>query len=346
MSKRHVSQTEQQRKGQYYTTNSHTILQGFEHVVNKKVVIDPFAGAGDLLDWSVENGAVNAIGYDLEPSRDDIVTKDTLGDCFGYPILENIVIVTNPPYLSKNKSKGAYESVFSRWEESDLYKCALASMVPNANEILIVLPSNFFCESRDSIRKRMFKTHHIVSAKYYSDPVFDNATTGIAVVHFRKGFREFQSFDMNKDGVILRNVELRKEYGYLYGADFFEYLKPVEGILKVIKTDPDDVPNTNLVVGLLDNGKWSNGVKYNSGDPVRCAAKSFTTYQITLGEDRLLTEAEQMLIADTFQEKLNMFRKQYSDLFLSNFMGPRQKILGRSYVHRLLERVMMDLDLL
>ena len=141
------------------------------------------------------------------------------------------------------------------------------------------------------------------------------------------------------------DVVLKAENNFLYGEKFFLDINRAKGI-NIVKTDVGmPPPNTNLVVGLLDNGKWSNGVKYNTGDAIYCSPKSFTTYQITL-PDHTITESDQKRIADEFQKRMTEYRHLYHDLFLANYMGPTQKILSRHYVHSLLETVMMDLDII
>lgn len=342
MAKRHTSQTAKQAKGQYYTTNSDFILSGYESVVAGKKVIDPFAGGGDLLEWSLRNGATAVSAYDLEPKYNGTIQSNTLMDP---PDYTGYVLVTNPPYLSKNKCKGD-KTVYDKWEQSDYYKCHLASLSETCDEAIEILPSNFFCEGRDSIRRKLFETHHIVSAKYWEIPTFDDSTTGTCVVHLKKGKKELQQFPMKlypSEQVV--DVVLESKYKYLFGKDFFEDISRANGI-DVVKVDRGmEKPNTNLVIGLLDNGRWNNGVKYNSGDPIYCSPKSFTTYQITLPNIEL-TEEQQKEIELNFQTKLQKYRTKYHSLFLANYMGPSQKILSRDYVHKLLEITMLDLGLL
>lgn len=52
--------------GQFFTTNSDYILQGFEDFVFDKEVTDPFAGSQDLIRWAEKNKAKNIIGFDID----------------------------------------------------------------------------------------------------------------------------------------------------------------------------------------------------------------------------------------------------------------------------------------
>ena len=47
--------------GQFFTTNSDYILQGFEEFVKKKEITDPFAGNQDLIKWVRKNGCKKSL---------------------------------------------------------------------------------------------------------------------------------------------------------------------------------------------------------------------------------------------------------------------------------------------
>ena len=337
MAKRHTAQTDKQRLGQYFTTNADYILSGYESVVQGRSVIDPFAGGCDLLTWAEKNGASSTHAYDLDPKADHIQANDSIRTP---PRYAGHLVVTNPPYLSRNKARGD-KSVFDQWAESDLYKCHLASLSVDCDEAIEIVPSNFFCESRAGIRNRLFQTHYIVSAKYWNQPVFDDATTGVCVIHLRRGRREFQEFSMT---LLPENktvtVTLKPEWGYLYGEDFFRYIQVPA--IQAVKTDQGmPPPNTCLVVGLLDRGARPVGLSFNDGEPIYSEPKAFTTYQLTLPDYELTAEQQRETVA-LFNRRLAEFRAQYHDLFLANYMGPAQKILSRVYVHQLLARVLQE----
>jgi hypothetical protein len=341
LSKRHQKQTEKQKLGQFFTTNSDYILSGFEFVVKNKDVVDPFAGGSDLLNWARKHEANTTIGYDLIPLNENIIKNDSI---VNPPSYSNKIVVTNPPFLSKNKYKGD-KKVFDKWNQNDLYKCHLASLITNGcDEAIVILPTNFLCESGDAIRKSLFRVFHIVSAKYWNTPVFDDASTGITVVHLKRGYKESQRFIMNHV-TEQKSFEmyLESKYKFLHGKEFFDFINRPTQKRTIIKTDigmPN--PNTNIVVGLLDKGKWKSGLSYNYNDPIFCSPKSFTTYQLTINNVDL-TETQQKSLIHEFNQTMTLYRKKYNDMFLSNYMGPKQKILSRSYVHKLLNVTMHDL---
>ena len=57
--------------GQFFTTNSDNILCGFEKFIKNKIVVDPFVGAGDLIQWAKNNKVGKIFGYDIDKKHVD-----------------------------------------------------------------------------------------------------------------------------------------------------------------------------------------------------------------------------------------------------------------------------------
>lgn len=342
MAKKHISQTHKQSLGQFFTTNSDYILSGYEHLIQGKDVVDPFSGGWDLLSWANRAGANTLSAYDIEPVMDNTIKNDSL---VNPPTYAGRFVVSNPPYLACNKCK-IDKSVYSQWGQDDYYKCHLASLFPNdCSEGIFILPSNFLSESNAKARTMLLQNYTIVSGKYWKEKVFDDATTGICVIHIKKEQREIHEFPlmMYPENVTV-NVTLEKRYGYLHGKDFFDYIAGAP-TFDLIKTDVGmPAPNTRIVVGLLGAGKFPFGISYNEGEPVFCKPKSFTTYQLTI-PGLVLTEKQQRDAVNLFQEKLNYFQEKYYGMFLANYMGADQKILSRRYAQLLFCRVLVDLKI-
>ncbi|MEK9150647.1 MAG: hypothetical protein AAB411_00975 [Patescibacteria group bacterium] len=88
--------------GQFFTTNSDYIMQGFEGFVKNKEVTDPFAGNQDLIKWVRKNDCRKIVGFDCDKKYVD--DKNVLdNDSLNFPQKYKFVC-TNPPYLHKNKA--------------------------------------------------------------------------------------------------------------------------------------------------------------------------------------------------------------------------------------------------
>ena len=133
--------TTKQKFGQFYTTNYDYILQNLYIPENIKKIIEPFAGNGDLLNFIKDKEYYEIECYDIEPKKDYIIQKNTILDP---PNFNNSFILTNPPYLARNKSND--KELFDKYKTNDLYKCFIEILI--LNECLggiLIVPLNFIC---------------------------------------------------------------------------------------------------------------------------------------------------------------------------------------------------------
>jgi hypothetical protein len=113
-----MKQSNKQILGQFYTTNQEYILQGMKIPDNIKNIIEPFTGNGDLINFiKKDNIEYNIEYYDIEPKKDYIIKQDTIRNPPNY---NNKYLITNPPYLARNKSKD--KTLFDKYDVNDLYK--------------------------------------------------------------------------------------------------------------------------------------------------------------------------------------------------------------------------------
>ena len=116
--------------GQFFTKNSDYILRGLEKYIRNKEVIDPFAGNGNLIDWAKENKAGSIKGYDVDRkyvNDKNISYNDSINDHLEYKF-----VLTNPPYLHKNKADKKIKEEYFNGENSnfeDLYQVSINSIL-------------------------------------------------------------------------------------------------------------------------------------------------------------------------------------------------------------------------
>lgn len=327
MSKRHTKQNAKQSLGQYFTTNADFILSGFESIVASKNIVDPFAGGWDLLNWAERNNANSVLGYDIEPKTPNTIYRDSLLLPDDY---SGKLVLTNPPYLSANKSKGKYKNVYEKWKQNDLYKCFLTSLGRmNAPEAIVIIPSNFLCEKSSTARAALFSEYDVKFAKYWKESVFDDATTGVCALYLKRNIglnKGIQIFDCNilPEKKII-TMKLERDCGYIHGGREIANLNRTFIFEKV--SDKSEDVNTNIVVGCLDAGKYKLGFHYNNGAPIKVPKTVITTFQVnSIGFE--LTKKQQTEIVDTANRNLYRLRSAYDSMFLSNYMGAIQKIMS------------------
>lgn len=327
MSKRHNAQTEKQRMGVFLTKKSDILLEKFTSLVKGKRVVDPFAGDGDLLKWAEKNGAADTKGYDIRPET-EFEIRDSILDP---PDYSGQIVVTNPPYLSSNKSKGAYKKHYRIWKQNDLYKCFLASLINSADEALVIIPSNFLCESNSSARKLLFSTFEVLYVDYWTKPIFDDASVGVIVLHIRRKEDFFHNgIQKFKCRILPDQIEtaiiVEEKFGYLHGGREISGLDTSYEFTKIL--DTDEIVNSKILVGCLDHGKLKLGFHYNEGEVTRVPKTVITNFQVnTVGFT--LSEKEQKEVIGVANRVLGSLREKTHGLFLSNYMGAEQKILSQ-----------------
>ena len=76
--------------GQFFTTNSEYILQGFSRYVACKEVVDPFAGNKDLICWATNHDAKRVVGFDIDEKYIDnkqVFWNDSLNNAKKYKFI-------------------------------------------------------------------------------------------------------------------------------------------------------------------------------------------------------------------------------------------------------------------
>ena len=88
--------------GQFYTKNYNYILQNMKIPIETENIIEPFAGAGDLIEYIRQyDKTYHIVMFDIDPKKEDIIQRDTLSNP---PEYKGQFVITNPPYLARNKS--------------------------------------------------------------------------------------------------------------------------------------------------------------------------------------------------------------------------------------------------
>ena len=117
--------TTKKQLGQFYTTNYEYILDGI--IIPKKIkhIVEPFVGNGDLLKYINKSGKKYKIEhYDIDPKMINTIQQDTIKNP---PEYNNKFVITNPPYLARNKSSD--KELFNLYDTNDLYKCFLIEII-------------------------------------------------------------------------------------------------------------------------------------------------------------------------------------------------------------------------
>lgn len=313
--------------GQFYTTNNEYILQNIKIPNDIRNIIEPFAGNGDLVDFiekdaNQKNIKYNIECYDIEPKKDYIIKRDTINEPPNY---NNKYIVTNPPYLARNKSND--KSLFDKYNVNDLYKCLIKNII--SNECLggiLIIPLNFWSSIRIAdidLRKLFLEKYKISILNIFEEQVFSDTSYTIC---------SFQ-FELNNNHANLLNIciypsktniitELNPENNYIIGGEIYNL--PLNNIYKIARltNKNKDRCNTNILVKCIDDNITSQiGLSFVEDKDIyidKTPNQSARTYATLIIEPKIDKETQKKLI-ENFNKYLREHREKYSSLFLTNY---------------------------
>lgn len=317
--------------GQFYTTNYEYILNGLEIPNNIKKIIEPFAGNGDLLNFISNNIDIEKEFYDIEPKKDYIIKRNTILEPPNY---NNAFILTNPPYLARNKSID--KTLYNKYKVNDLYKCFIIELLSNkCLGGIIIIPLNFWCSIRNTdieLRKKFLEIYEIILLNIFEEQVFDD--TNYTICSFQ--------FQLKKDNInneinimiypnkINIKTELNENNNYMIGGSIYNL--PILNKYKINRITNKNINNsnrTNILVKCIDDNK-DNKIKLSYVDDNNIyidttSNQSSRTYATLIIEPKIDKE-KQLKLIELFNNYLNDERIKYNSLFLTNYRESKKDI--------------------
>jgi hypothetical protein len=312
--------------GQFYTTNYEYILQDINIPADIENIIEPFAGNGDLVNFiKLDNITRNIETYDIDPKLPETIKRDTL---LNPPIYKNKYVITNPPYLARNKSHN--KTIFDTYLVNDLYKCFICELIrqPCLGGILII-PLNFWSSIRDadcSLRKRFILKYNIMILNIFEERVFDDTTATVCAFQFTRRIKGQTSHTIpifiypNKISI---SAKLNKGNNYTIGG--FIYKLPISSnpkytVSRLTTKNKDSEYSCIKVKCIDDNADNMISLRYMPNDifidtTARLSARTYATLVIT----PYIDEENQKKLCRKFNSFLRMYRNKYHSLFLSNY---------------------------
>jgi hypothetical protein len=321
--------------GQFYTTNYNYIFQNLKIDENITFIIEPFAGKGDLLNF-FNNDKYNTEAYDIDPKNEKIIKQDTL---LNKPLYKNKFIITNPPYLARNKSNN--KELYDKFNTNDLYKCFLEQLlIDNPCGGIIIIPLNFWCSIRKAdifLRKKFLQIFDIIQVNIFEESVFDDTKYSISAFQFRL---KNKSTSLNNISNLNYSVKitiypskkeidsvLNEKNNFLFGGEIYK-LKQKKNIKieRITHINKNKMPsfNTNILLKCIDDSDKSKlGLsyvedttkeKYIDNTP-KLTGRSYALLNI----NQELTKEKQLKLINKFNNYINELRNKYNSLFLTNY---------------------------
>jgi len=364
-----------QSLGQFFTTNSDYILQGFGEFVKKKEITDPFAGNQDLLNWAKNNKCKKIVGFDCDENYIDetnVFFNDSINSPKNYKF-----VCTNPPYLHKNKAIKKIKDKFFYGKNSifeDLYQVSISSIL-NCDEGIIIVPLNFLCaENSKKIRELFFAKFEIVKLNIFSEQVFDDTTYNVISFYFKKK-QKISEKNIIDATIYPENkkikLTLEKKSGWQFGGDFIYKIKGVKNELGVFRLTDDYLKSGEYEVEIaLQNIKDKKILKISddikksleknilflraidSKNGKKIQLEDIRKYKIAglVGKNTSRNMAhlifkkdvsinEQIELMKKFNDELSINREKYLSFFLTNFRDNNRKRMSFDLAYKFLNLI-------
>lgn len=312
--------------GQFFTTNYEYILQDLNIPKYVEHIIEPFCGNGDLLNFqNIKNDSRFTLEcYDIETKQDFIIERDTI---LNPPDYTNKFIITNPPYLARNKSQS--KEIFDKYDVNDLYKCFIKNIIKNkCLGGIIIIPLNFWSSIRKcdcDLRRDFLSIYNINHMNIFEEQVFDDTSYTICSFQF-----EDKSLNSSDESISITiypskksiNINLNENNEYLIGGEIYNL--PKKSIYKVSRATckNENNLNTNLLVKCIDDSESSKiGLSLVSDDKIyidKTPNLSSRTYASLIIEPEISIDRQEQLVYQ-FNTFLEEHREKYHSLFLTNY---------------------------
>lgn len=321
-------------KTRHYTTEAKRVCKNLtNHIPDTAILIEPFVGEGHLLSLFPNH---NWITYDINDDVKADFHQDTLKKI---PDYSNKWVITNPPYLAKNKAKE--KSYFKTSKYNDLYKISLASFIGCEGGIVII-PLNFLTdEGSKEIRKDFLSKYQIVELNIFTQPVFETTTYSVCAFAFIKKENDYQKITATiYPGEETLTYIAEKRYNYRMAGDFFDKIEKEIPIFNRLTDKNTTDYITNMKLYALDTRTERIHIKYPSESFI--GKNSDRTY-LTFTSKKFFSENQQELLARNFNKNLNEIRDKYKNLIFTNYRDWNRKRIGFDFAYKFLSLIAREM---
>jgi len=252
--------------------------------------------------------------YDIDPKIDGCIKRDTL---LYPPDYKNKLVITNPPFLSRNKNKD--KTIYNLYNVGDLYKASIKSIMDCEGGILIV-PLNFLCDEDDKIRNLFFDKFHIINMNIFEETVFNDTTYTICSFSFIKKINPSSVESINITffpSLNKSSFNLNKSTGWKVGDEFFNIISNQKNI-GIGRLVIGGTPNSNLYLRAIDTGTDEGKINLSINENHYYSKPTDRTFA-TITLNKSYTEKQELEICDIFNHIISTNREKYNSLFLTNF---------------------------
>ena len=304
------------KKTQHFSTDNQLITNLIEDIPNNVPLIEPFCGTKALMQ-SFPNHKWEY--YDID---DTLVSLEHCRDTLiNIPNYKNKWVITNPPYLAKNKATN--HDIFNLYPKyDDLYKIAIHTILSAEGGILII-PVNFFADEKSKlIRQEFFDNFEIIHCNIFTEQMFEYTAYNVCSFSFMRRIKKDNLitfpviiFPQKEEHIIT----LDKQCDWRIGG---QYLKQIKNAPKLFTRLTKDNPNpkgyiTNIKIICID--KTNEPLHFTFDEPYyglntdRTIATLVSSIELSLEMQEQIIKKANQLITNYRQDCFNLCFTNYRD---------------------------------
>ena len=251
--------------------------------------------------------------------------RDTL---INIPNYKNKWVITNPPYLAKNKATN--HDIFNLYPKyDDLYKIAIHTIL-SANGGILIIPVNFFADEKSKyIRQEFFDNFDIVHCNIFTEQMFEYTAYNVCSFSFRKKIKKdnlitFPVIIFPKEEKHM--ITLEKQYDWRIGGRYLQQIKNTPKLFTRLTKDNLNPSGyiTNIKIICIDKTNeplhFVFDEPYYGLDTDRTIATLVSSIELSIDMQKKIIEKANQLISD--------YRKDCFNLCFTNYRDRNRKRIG------------------
>ena len=291
--------------GQFFTKRDSWLkphIVDFIKSTDATVAVDPFAGAGDLLEAAKSMGYAKVMGFDVDESL-AWSHNDSLESV---PLIKGGIIITNPPYLTNYsaKRKGVYASVakyFKNTPYEDLYQLAIEKCLLYDYGVMIV-PETFI--------NSKFSKSRLASITIIEEMVFDDTENPICVICFDGKEKSYKDVKVYKNDKLLGDLDY---YESLRKSPLNSHKIKFNTLSGQIALRAVDTTNPNKLISFMKR----EDLDYDLST-IKESSRLITLISVDIKDDKIES------IIENSNRILSSYRASTHDILLSPFKGNKK----------------------
>lgn len=309
--------------GQFYTTNYEYILSDMDIPDTVETIVEPFVGNGDLLNFIKNRNKYEIEQYDIDPKLSNTIKRDTL---LNPPDYTNKFVLTNPPYLARNKNK--QKNLYDTYNCNDLYKCFIMNIIKDiCCGGIIIIPVNFLSSIRKNdieLRKNFLEKYTIKLINVFEEQVFNDTSYSVCSIYFMKKYSNLVDNIINIKIYPSKKeicINLNFKNNYTIGGEIYNLPQNPKYIIQRATRESSKNITNILLKCIDDNIDNQLGFKVVNNDEIfidntpNLSARSYATLTI----NHNLTIEQQKELVYRMNKYIVEKREKYNSLFLSNY---------------------------